>query len=54
MASNTDVMSVSEVFNIDCMEYMKSIPDKFFELAVVDTLKQNFQRTIQLYFDFMH
>lgn len=27
---------VSEVYNIDCMEYMKSIPDKFFELAVVD------------------
>ena len=27
---------VSEVHNMDCMEYMKSIPDKFFELAVVD------------------
>lgn len=27
---------VSEVYNIDCMECMKSIPDKFFELAVVD------------------
>ena len=27
---------VSEVYNMDCMEYMKSIPDKFFELAVVD------------------
>lgn len=21
---------------MDCMEYMKSVPDKFFELAVVD------------------
>lgn len=27
---------VSEVYNMDCMEYMKSIPDMFFELAVVD------------------
>ena len=26
----------SEVYNIDCMEYMKNIPDKYFELAVVD------------------
>ena len=22
--------------NVDCMEYMKSIPDKHFDLAVVD------------------
>lgn len=28
---------VSEVYNIDCMEYMKSIPNKFFDLAVVDS-----------------
>ena len=27
---------ISEVYNIDCMEYMKTIPDKFFDLAVVD------------------
>lgn len=27
---------VSEVYNMDCMEYMKSIPDNFFELAIVD------------------
>lgn len=27
---------VSEVHNMDCMEYMRSIPDKFFDLAVVD------------------
>lgn len=26
----------SEVFNIDCMEGMKSYPDKYFELAIVD------------------
>ena len=25
---------VSEVYNMDCMEYMKSVPDKFFELAI--------------------
>ena len=30
------IMPISEVYNIDCMEYMKSIPDKFFHLAVVD------------------
>lgn len=27
---------ISEVYNMDCMEYMKSIPDKFFDLSVVD------------------
>ena len=27
---------ISEVYNCDCMEYMKSLPDKFFELAIVD------------------
>ena len=29
-------MPISEVYNTDCMEYMKSIPDKFFDLAIVD------------------
>jgi site-specific DNA-methyltransferase (adenine-specific) len=29
-------MPISEVYNIDNMEYMKTIPDKFFELAIVD------------------
>lgn len=29
-------MPISEVYNMDCMEYMRNIPDKFFELAVVD------------------
>lgn len=27
---------ISEVYNIDCMEYMKTISDNFFELAIVD------------------
>lgn len=27
---------ISEVFNIDCLEYMKGIGDKFFDLAIVD------------------
>ena len=27
---------ISETYNIDCLEYMKSIPDNFFDLAVVD------------------
>ena len=26
----------SKTYNIDCMEYMRGIPDRFFELAVVD------------------
>lgn len=32
----TTPMPTSKVFNIDCMEYMKDIPDKYFQLAVVD------------------
>lgn len=27
---------VSQTYNMDCMEYMRSIPDKHFELAIVD------------------
>lgn len=27
---------MTETFNIDCMEYMKTLPDKAFDLAVVD------------------
>lgn len=27
---------ISEVYFCDCMEYMKTIPDKYFELAIVD------------------
>lgn len=29
-------MPVSEVYNCDCMEFMATVPDKFFELAIVD------------------
>jgi len=29
-------MAVSEVKNMDCIEYMKQFPDKYFELAIVD------------------
>ena len=29
-------MASSIVYNMDCMEYMKSLPDKAFDLAVVD------------------
>ncbi len=29
-------MPTSQVFNLDCLEYLKSVPDKFFELAIVD------------------
>lgn len=29
-------MPISEAYNVDCMEYMKTVPDRFFDLAVVD------------------
>ena len=29
-------MPTSQVFNLDCLEYLKTVPDKFFELAIVD------------------
>ena len=29
-------MPVSETYNMDCMAYMKTVPDKHFDLAVVD------------------
>jgi len=29
-------MPKSEAYNIDCMEYMKNIPDKYYDLAIVD------------------
>lgn len=29
-------MPISEVYNMDCMEFMRDKPDKFFELAIVD------------------
>jgi site-specific DNA-methyltransferase (adenine-specific) len=29
-------MPISEVYNMDCMEYMKTIPDGFFDLAICD------------------
>lgn len=27
---------MNETYNVDCMEYMKTVPDKWFDLAVVD------------------
>lgn len=29
-------MAISNVYNEDCMDYMRNIPDKFFDLAIVD------------------
>ena len=29
-------MPISEVYNINCLDYMKTIHDKFFDLAIVD------------------
>jgi len=30
------MIPISEVYNVDCIEYMKTIQDKFFDLAIVD------------------
>lgn len=27
---------VSEVYNIDCMDYMRNLPDKHFDLVIAD------------------
>lgn len=29
-------MAISNVYNEDCMDYMRNIPDNFFDLAIVD------------------
>ena len=29
-------MPISEVYNCDCLEYMKALPDKYFSLAIAD------------------
>lgn len=29
-------MPISEVYNIDCLEYIKSLPDKYFDLCIAD------------------
>lgn len=29
-------MAEQIAYNVDCMEYMKTVPDKYFDLAVVD------------------
>lgn len=29
-------MPISEVYNMDCMEYMKDIPNLFYDLAIID------------------
>ena len=29
-------MIVSEAYNIDCMKYMQTLPDKYFDLAIAD------------------
>ena len=31
-----DNMPISEVYNCDCIEFMKTLPDKFFDLAIID------------------
>lgn len=34
--TNNEKMPISEIHNCDCMDFMRTIPDKFFDLAVVD------------------
>ena len=31
-------LPISEAYNIDCMEYMRALPDQAFDLAVVDPM----------------
>ena len=31
-------MNKTRAYNIDCMEYMKTLPDKAFDLAIVDQI----------------
>jgi site-specific DNA-methyltransferase (adenine-specific) len=38
-----------ELLHIDCMEYMKGVPDKFFELAIVDVPYGIGEATEQMY-----
>ena len=33
---NTKKIGNATIINIDCMEYMRTLPDKFFDLAIVD------------------
>ena len=33
---NTKKIGNATIMNIDCMEYMRTVPDKFFDLAIVD------------------
>lgn len=33
---NSIIMPISEVYNMDCMEYMKDIPNAFYDLAIID------------------
>ena len=30
------ILELNQIYNMDCMDAMKDIPDKFFELAIVD------------------
>ena len=34
-------MPASEVHNTDCLEYMRTLPDKAFELAIADPTSGN-------------
>lgn len=37
---------VSDVRNMDCMEFMKQFPDKFFDLALAIGTKKQFSQSI--------
>lgn len=32
---------ISEVYNMDCLEYMKTIPDNYFDLCIADPPYRN-------------
>lgn len=41
-----DAPVTSEVFNTDCLEYMRTLPDKAFQLAIADP-RIGHQKTIR-------
>jgi site-specific DNA-methyltransferase (adenine-specific) len=36
------MLELNKIYNCDCLEGMKQIPDKYFELAIVTMLKTNY------------
>lgn len=37
------MVPISEVYNVDCLEYMKQLPDKYFDLCIADPPYRNME-----------